>query len=378
MENPRPRWSPSTKLVFSLLLLALVLYLLYRFSLVIPPLILAIILAYILSSLTVFLQKRLHIGRGLSILLGYLILLLAFASLPLVLIPTLAAELSGINLDYQFVLEQVEQLLGREVVIAGTVINTTAIIDQIAAAFSTILEPVFTQTIELALNIITSVIWVIFITIVSFYLVRDGHRLRAWIEGLIPPVYRQDYAQLRDSISQIWAAFFRGQLVLSLVVAASFTTLSFALGLPFALGMGVLAGLLELLPSVGHGIWLTLATLLALLFGSTWLPLPNWAFALLIIALHVFFQQFDLNYLIPRIIGRSVHLHPMVVILGIVSGALLGGVLGILLAAPTIASARVLGGYLYANLFDLDPFPDHIQLPALPPPNPYWWRKMKA
>jgi predicted PurR-regulated permease PerM len=139
--------------------------------------------------------------------------------------------------------------------------------------------------------------------------------------------------------------------------------------------MGVLAGLLELLPSIGHGIWLTLATLLALFSGSTWLPLPNWAFALLLVGLHAIFQQFDLNYLIPRIIGRRMHLHPLVVILGIVSGALLGGVLGILLAAPTIASARVLGRYLYANLFDLEPFPDYTSLTVLPPPNPYWWRK---
>lgn len=375
MENPRPRWSSSAKLVFSLLILALVLYLLNRFRLVIPPLILALILAYILSPLTHFLQKRLRLGRGLSILFSYMILLFFVALLPLVLIPTLAAEFSGLNLDLQAVLVQMEKLLGREVVVAGTVINTTAVIEQVVSAFTAILEPVVSQTIALVLNIITSVVWVIFIIIVSFYLVRDGHRLRTWFEGMVPPAYSQDYVRLRDAISQIWASFFRGQLVLSLVVTAGFTLLSFALGLPFALGMGMLAGLLELLPSVGHGIWLSLATLLALVFGSTWLPLPNWAFALLLIGLHIFFQQFDLNYLIPRIIGRSVHLHPMVVILGIVSGALLGGVLGILLAAPTIASARVLGGYLYANLFDLDPFPDQTTLPSLPPPNPYWWRK---
>jgi hypothetical protein len=57
-----------------------------------------------------------------------------------------------------------------------------------------------------------------------------------------------------------------------------------------------------------------------------------------------------------------------------VTGALLAGVLGILLAAPTIASMRVLGRYIYANLFDQDPFPGTIASP-LPPPNPRWWRK---
>ena len=95
---------------------------------------------------------------------------------------------------------------------------------------------------------------------------------------------------------------------------------------------------------------------------------------LIVIGLQLFFQQFDINYLIPRIIGRRVHLPPLVVILGIVSGALLAGVLGVLLAAPTIASARVIGRYIYANLFDQDPFPDSVA-PLLPPPNPRWWRK---
>ena len=199
--------------------------------------------------------------------------------------------------------------------------------------------------------------------------------MRLWLEGLVPPSYFIDYIQLRDEVSRIWGAFFRGQVILALVVATIFTIIGFILGLPFALAMGVFAGLMEFLPSLGHGIWLTTAALLALFAGSTSLPIPNWVFMLLIIGLHLVFEQFDLNYLIPRIIGRSVHLPPVVVILGIVGGAASAGVLGILLAAPTIASARVLGRYIYANLFDMDPFPSSV-IQTLPPPNPRWWHHM--
>jgi predicted PurR-regulated permease PerM len=102
-------------------------------------------------------------------------------------------------------------------------------------------------------------------------------------------------------------------------------------------------------------------------------PGPNWAFAILIVVLHMVFQQFDLNYLIPRIIGRRVHLPPIVVILGIVTGAVLAGILGIPLAAPTIASARVIGRYIYSNLFDLEPFPVEEEQPLLSV-NPKWWQ----
>jgi predicted PurR-regulated permease PerM len=158
-----------------------------------------------------------------------------------------------------------------------------------------------------------------------------------------------------------------------MVVTIIFTVTGLIIGLPFALAMGLLAGLLEFLPSIGHGIWLICASILTLVIGSTWIPIPNWIFTLIIVGLHIVFQQFDLNYLIPRIIGHRVHLPPLVVIFGIVGGAVFAGVLGIPLAAPTIASARVIGRYIYANLFDLNPFPETVA-PPLPPPNPQWWR----
>ena len=106
------------------------------------------------------------------------------------------------------------------------------------------------------------------------------------------------------------------------------------------------------------------------------MPIPNWAFLLVVLACHILFTQFDLNYLIPRLIGRSLKLPPVVVILGIVAGAALAGVLGVVLAAPTIASMRVLGRYIYARLADQDPFPEQHAYKTLPPPEPRIWKKV--
>jgi predicted PurR-regulated permease PerM len=178
-----------------------------------------------------------------------------------------------------------------------------------------------------------------------------------WLAVL--PEYQDDFRRLRNEINAIWNAFFRGQLILALAVAFIFIAAGFILGIPFALAMGVLAGLLEFIPSIGHGIWLVIASLLTLFQGSTWIPLPNWIVMIIVIGLHMIFQQVDLNVLIPRIIGRRVHLHPLVVILGIIVGAVFAGVLGVVLAAPTIASARALGRYIYAKLLDLEPFQEN-------------------
>jgi predicted PurR-regulated permease PerM len=144
---------------------------------------------------------------------------------------------------------------------------------------------------------------------------------------------------------------------LALIVGVIITIVSTILGLPQPLLMGMLAAVLEFLPSVGHTIWVAIALIVALLEGSTTLPVSNIVFAGLVAGVHLAFTQFDLNFLIPRIIGREVNLHPMVVIIGLIIGASVGGVLGLALAAPAIATLRVLGRYIYAMLFDLDPFP---------------------
>lgn len=375
MQETTPRWSPPIKLTVVLLLLGLAIYLLYRFRAVVTPLVLAIILAYVISPLANYFEGRLRLRRGLAILAAYLTLLIFLVAIPMLLIPPLAAQTTNLNLDLRRYLTQVEEFLAYRTTILGQTLDVRASLEQVIGSVQGLVEPMFTRTLELAIGAISSLVWVVFILIISFYLVKDAQALSEWFENLVPPGYHNDYLLLRAEISEIWAAFFRGQLVLALVVTVIFTVAGFILGLPFALLMGVLAGLLEFMPSIGHGIWLVTASLLALFAGSTWLPIPNWAFMLLIIGLHIFYQQFDLNYLIPRIIGRRVHLSPLVVILGIVSGALLAGVLGIVLAAPSIASLRVLGRYIYANLTDQNPFPAISIASALPPPNPRWWRK---
>ena len=114
-------------------------------------------------------------------------------------------------------------------------------------------------------------------------------------------------------------------------------------------------------------IWGLTAVIIALVNGSTYLPLPHALFALIVFGAYVAFAQLDMNVLVPNIIGRHVHLHPVVVILGVLVGASVAGVIGVALAAPTIASLRIILRYVYANLFDLDPFP-MVGPPALPRP----------
>jgi predicted PurR-regulated permease PerM len=375
MNEEQPVWSIETKLVVLVMCLIGLAYLLFKFSAAIVPVILAIVIAYILAPIVNSLQNRLRISRVLVILLVYLVLFLIIAGIFVLVIPMVVHQLRRFDFDTQDILSNAKAIMGQQYVLAGFVIDGKVVLEGLRSSLQNGLDPIVGHMVDVAAIILSSLVWVVFIVVISIYLIKDSSGVVSWLELLPPPVYRQDFIRMREVINNIWSSFFRGQILLALVVSCIITLEGLLIGLRFALLMGILAGLLEFLPSLGHGIWIVLASIIALVSGSTWLPIPNWMFVLLIIGLHAVYTQFDLNFLIPRIIGRSVQLPPLVIILGIVAGASLMGVLGVVLAAPTIASMRIIVRYIYARLFDLDPFPDNLAYKRISQPELRWWQK---
>src|SRR5262249_38082420 len=116
--------------------------------------------------------------------------------------------------------------------------------------------------------------------------------------------------------------------------------------------------LLEFVPSIGSGLAIFPAALLALTSQSSTIPYLGGApFAVVVIIAWAVLQNIEAIILVPRIMGGSLNLHPFVVIVSIIIGASLAGVLGIVLAAPAVASLRIFGQYIYGKLMDKDPFP---------------------
>lgn len=360
------QWSPTTKLLISTVLLVIGGTLLVRFSEVIPPLIVACILAFVISPIVRRIERWLKIKRVWATLTVYIVLIGIASLVPILVVPVLVDQFVNLNVNIQEIIHTIEDFLAKEITLGGVSIDLSSIFDQFAGSLQNLLEPYLGQTLGIAFEVIGSAVWAVFILVISFYLVKDGNQFWKWLEGLVPPMYREDYIRLRGEIYIIWSSFFRGQLILAFIVTIIFIVAGFIIGIPYAIAMAVFAGLMEFIPSIGHGIWIFVASLLVFFVGSTWLPLQNWLVMVILIGLHLVYEQIDLNFLIPRIIGRRVHLHPLVVILGIIVGAVLAGVLGVVLAAPSISSIRVIGRYVYARLFDLDPYPieeDEVEEP---------------
>jgi len=361
--NVSPRrhspWTPTVKLVLAIILIVLVGIAIYAFRIVFIPLVIGGIMAYVFHPLARGISKLTRIPHGWSSALIFLIVLAILIPVVIALVPLVVDQALFVQDEFIDFIATLESFSPEERInILGLQLDPTVLADDIGSALTQLVTGVAAESVTLVMDAAEIVLLVIFTVIIGFYMTRDADTILAWFKGLMPPVYRDDTALLLRQINEIWSAFFRGQIILVLVASALLSAISAVIGLPRPLVMGLLGGLMEFLPSVGHAFWLITALIVALLEGSTWLPVSNVVFALIVVALHTAYTQVDLNFLIPRIIGKQVHLHPMVVIIGIIIGLQVGGVLGVVLAAPTIASLRVIGRYVYANFFDLEPFPE--------------------
>jgi predicted PurR-regulated permease PerM len=201
-----------------------------------------------------------------------------------------------------------------------------------------------------------------------FYLLRDGGRFYHALVEFITPTYRNDTRRLLYELAKVWNGYLRGQLILCLFIGVLVFIAATVLGLPNPLVLGLISGLLEFIPNLGPFLALIPATLLALVSQSSTMPfLEGPIFALVVIIVWTAIQNIEAIIVVPHVMGGSLNLHPVIILVGVLVGASLAGALGVILAAPTIASARVLGHYLYGKLTDQEMFPAVPIEAELPP-----------
>ncbi len=168
-----------------------------------------------------------------------------------------------------------------------------------------------------------------------FYILIDFGTWRDSMEDLIPPRFRDTFSRLFDEVGRILAAYVRGQLLIALCMAVLYAIGFAAFGVTARVGQAALAGLLNAIPFVGTNLGLGLATSFTLADGGGLWRIGG------ILGVFVMVQSIEGYILTPRILGRRLSLHPMAVFLGLLIGGKLFGLLGIILAVPTIAIAKV-------------------------------------
>jgi len=371
--EPVQRWDVGTKRLVGTMVFVILALILYRFRGVLPPLILAFLLAFILDPVVDFLEQRARIPRTGATALVFLVLIAAAVTAPVIAMPPVVRAVTSLNLDFVRIAAQLDRFFSQPIQVLQWQLDLRDVYREFQQGIRQFLAAVATGTVNVVFSFISTLFWVIFILLSSFYLTRDAHRIVAWLDNLAPASFREDFVRLRHKITEVWNAFLRGQLLLGLLIAVITTVVNTAIGLPNALALGLLAGVLEFIPNIGPTIAAIPAILIALFQGSYWLPLSNFWFAVLVAGVYVLIQQVEANLLIPRIMGRSLNLHPLVVLVAVILGGSLAGILGVLIAAPTVATLRVLADYIYRRLTDQEPFPP---APERPLPRPWLGRRL--
>jgi putative heme transporter len=144
--------------------------------------------------------------------------------------------------------------------------------------------------------------------------------------------------------------------------------------------LGLISFTLEFIPTIGPTIALVPAVLLALFSTSTTIGgLGGFAFALVVLVVWTVIQNIQALFVTPRVMGESLNLHPFVILLAVLAGASFGGALGVILAAPMVATIRLFGQYIYGKMFDTALFPElRPEQPAVPPFLMQWWNSLRT
>lgn len=350
------RWTSTTKLLVLICFLIVGAWVLLQFSQIIPPLLIAFILAYLLKPPTDWLVRRTGWPRGLAIIVLFILLLAILIVTPILATSSLASIISSIQLDTSGLEPLFNDLNGQVFQLGPIQINGSVIADQLVQGLQAVITPFASGAFQFVSGIASSLFWILFVIVAIFWLLKDSYKLEGWIIEHISPSYRQEFNHLLAEMGVIWGSFFRGELVLAIVMGALVGTTMWILGLPNILLLALFSAFGEFVPTIGPVVAAIPAILMAVFTGSSWLNLNPILFGLIVAIIYTLIFQFEQLYLLPRIVGRRVKLHPAVVFVGTIIGATQIGLLGVLIAAPVIATARLFGGYIYRKMLDIEPF----------------------
>ena len=351
------RWSSTTKIIVTSLLALLAVILLITFRQMIRPTIVALLLTFILHQPVNWVQTRTGWSRGASVGGVYLFLILLLIITPVAFLPSLTVSLQSLSTALGTLVENLQSAeLGPVFQFGGYALSLDSLFQRMGTLIQDVVSPAAAGALGFALGLTATVLSTVYVLVLGFWLLKDIHILQRTLLNVIPIEYREDVRRLGLELSAIWYAFLRGQFVLALVVGAMIWIAMWIVGLPNAAGFALLAALMIFLPTIGPGISSAIGTLYALFQGSAWLQINNFVFALIVTGLYSIIDQIVSVYLIPRLVGRRVNLHPAVTFTAVISGMLVFGFLGVLLIIPTIASVRALLTYVMRKLRDQEPF----------------------
>lgn len=356
-----------------LILTAVTVWLLYTIRVIFPPLVLALLLIYLLNPMVTALEER-RVPRALGALLSYVVVLGGLTLLIIAITPAVSRQADAFSDQWpefrektvrsiEATTDSIEEAFGTRIdteqfscLLGADDVSTPSApthkkCDQVTKDFRERLGEQASRLTELGGTILEILVIFILAPLLALYLLIDLPQLQRDVLNLVPEDSRQEVADVGTKMGRAVGGFFRGQLVVASIVFILSSIGFLLIGLPFWLVIGAIAGITNLIPLVGPFIGGTLGFLVGVFSEGLGKGL-----AAIVVALVV--QQFDNHVVSPHVMKRTVKLHPVTVMLGLLAGATLAGFWGILLAVPGIAVTKIVLGHVWTTrVLGIEPSP---------------------
>ena len=307
------------------------------------PIILAMILAFILNPLVNYITsirfgtKKRHIGRGISVICAFLILILflllvgTFVLLPfihefdkfIIDLPNLISKIQNIAIKIQ----QRAQLLDLPA-------NINTFIEQAITSAASFSADLAKRILQAAFGFASSIVELVVVPVLAYYFLKDWSILKDKIVSLFTVESRERVRKIIEEMSLVISAYIRGQVIISIIIGIFVFSGMYLLGVDYPLVLGLLAACTESIPIIGPIVGSVPAIMLAYLISPT--------LAFKVIIFYILVQFIENQIVVPNIMGHTIDLHPVVIIISLLIGGQLWGIIGMMLAVPAAALLRVL------------------------------------
>ncbi len=384
-----PPWGGNVKLVVGLTIVAIVAAFLVRFQSIIAPLLLTVILTYLLHPLISKLTDATRLSWRMSVNIVYLIfvivLVASFTFTGLALVQQLESLIGVID---RFINELPELVLRWSTTVYQigpfqidisqylSVANVEALIQQVISIVRPVLGQAGGVLGTVAAETASSFMWGFFIILLSYFLLADmGQVPDKLVDIDLPPGYDNDLRRMGRELARIWNAFLRGQVILFTLTILVYATLLAVLGVRNVLAIAVLAGFARFVPYVGQWVTWIVIILVTLFQKSNYFGLEPLQHMLLVFIIAIIVDQIFDGILAPRIMGQTLGVHPAAVLVAAIVAASLLGLLGVVLAAPVLATLTFVGRYVARKMLSLEPWPEQEKESE---PVQYPWNKLRV
>src|SRR5215213_2178340 len=370
-----PRWSSTTKLLVGLVVVGIIAFLFLRFTSLLTPLLMVFILAYLLHPVATMISYWLRVSWKAAVnILFFIILILLLGSLAVGGLGLVAQVQSLIQLVQTIVADlpkYVESLSGQVFQVGPFRLDMRTIdLNAVSSQLLSFLQPLLGRTG----NLVTAVAggaaeifgWAFFILIVSYFLMVESSGLQSDLIKVEVPGYNEDLRRLGSKLSTIWNSFLRGQIFIFAMATVIYIFVLSIFGVRYAIGIAFLAGLAKFLPYIGPAFTWVIMALVTYFQSPTPFGMEPLTYMLMVVITTTIIDWIIDNLVVPRIMAQTLRVHPAAVLVTALIAANLLGILGVVIAAPFLASIMLLGRYTMRKMLDMNPWPPGESIPAQP------------